>query len=29
VEWYRSGSLTRAAIARAVVAIAFDGVTSR
>jgi AcrR family transcriptional regulator len=27
VEWYRSGSLTRAAIARAVVAIAFDGVS--
>jgi AcrR family transcriptional regulator len=26
-EWYRSGSLTRAAIARAVVAIAFDGVS--
>ncbi|HEY6233605.1 MAG TPA: TetR/AcrR family transcriptional regulator [Candidatus Elarobacter sp.] len=29
VEWYRSGSLSREAIARAVVAIAFDGVTSR
>jgi AcrR family transcriptional regulator len=29
VEWYRSGSLTRAAIARAVVAIAFDGITVR
>lgn len=27
VEWYRSGSLTRGAIARAVVAIAFDGVS--
>ena len=27
VEWYRSGSLSRAAIARAVVTIAFDGVT--
>jgi AcrR family transcriptional regulator len=29
VEWYRSGTLTRAAIARAVLAIAFDGITSR
>lgn len=29
VEWYRSGSLTRDAIARAVVAIAFDGITPR
>ena len=29
VEWYRSGSLTRAAIARAVVAIAFDGIATR
>ncbi|MEA2721941.1 MAG: hypothetical protein QOJ39_3805 [Candidatus Eremiobacteraeota bacterium] len=29
VEWYRSGSLSREAIARAVVAIAFDGVTTR
>jgi AcrR family transcriptional regulator len=29
VEWYRSGSLSRAAIARAVVAIAFDGIASR
>jgi AcrR family transcriptional regulator len=29
VEWYRSGNLTRGAIARAVVAIAFDGITSR
>ncbi|HEY6233916.1 MAG TPA: hypothetical protein VIW69_02280, partial [Candidatus Elarobacter sp.] len=27
VDWYRSGSLTRTAIARAVVAIAFDGVS--
>ena len=27
VEWYRSGSLSREAIARAVVAIAFDGVS--
>ena len=29
VEWYRSGTLTRAAIARAVVAIAFDGIAVR
>jgi AcrR family transcriptional regulator len=29
VEWYRAGTLTRAAIARAVVAIAFDGIASR
>jgi AcrR family transcriptional regulator len=29
VEWYRSGSLTREAIAHAVVAITFDGVTTR
>jgi AcrR family transcriptional regulator len=29
VEWYRAGSLTRDAIARAVVVIAFDGVTPR
>ena len=29
VEWYRSGSLTREAIAHAVVAIAFDGITTR
>jgi AcrR family transcriptional regulator len=29
VEWYRSGTLTRDAIARAVVAIAFDGITPR
>jgi AcrR family transcriptional regulator len=29
VEWYRSGTLTRAVIARAVVAIAFDGIVSR
>ena len=29
VEWYRSGTLSRAAIARAVVAIAFDGIASR
>lgn len=28
VEWYRSGTLTREAIARAVVAIAFDGLTA-
>ena len=29
VEWYRSGTLTRAAIAHAVVAIAFDGIIAR
>ncbi|MDB5073365.1 MAG: TetR family transcriptional regulator [Candidatus Eremiobacteraeota bacterium] len=29
VEWYRSGSLSREAIAHAVVALAFDGVTTR
>ena len=29
VEWYRSGSLSRDAIAHAIVAIAFDGLTSR
>jgi len=29
VEWYRSGSLSREAIAQAVVAVAFDGVTTR
>jgi AcrR family transcriptional regulator len=29
VEWYRSGSLSREAIASAVVAVAFDGITSR
>jgi AcrR family transcriptional regulator len=29
VEWYRSGTLTREAIAHAVVALAFDGVTTR
>ena len=29
VEWYRAGTLTRAAIARAVVAIAFDGIATR
>ncbi len=29
VEWYRSGSLSRDAIARAIVAVAFDGLTLR
>ncbi len=29
VEWYRSGTLSREAIAHAVVAIAFDGATTR
>jgi AcrR family transcriptional regulator len=29
VEWYRAGSLSREAIAHAVVALAFDGVTTR
>lgn len=29
VEWYRSGTLTREAIAHAVVAIAFDGIVAR
>ncbi|HYW53937.1 MAG TPA: TetR/AcrR family transcriptional regulator [Dongiaceae bacterium] len=29
VEWYRSGTLTRDAIAQAVVTIAFEGVTAR
>jgi AcrR family transcriptional regulator len=29
VEWYRSGSLSREAIAHAVVAIAFDGIRAR
>jgi len=29
VEWYRAGSLTREAIAHAVVAVAFDGMTPR
>jgi len=28
-EWYRTGSLTRESIAHAIVAIAFDGITSR
>ncbi len=28
VEWFRSGSLTREAVARAVVTIAFDGITA-
>jgi AcrR family transcriptional regulator len=29
VEWYRAGSLTREAIAHAIVAVAFDGMTPR
>jgi AcrR family transcriptional regulator len=29
VEWYRSGSLSREAIAHAIVAIAFDGIAAR
>jgi hypothetical protein len=29
VEWYRSGSLSREAIAHAVVAVAFEGITAR